>query len=454
MKQIFAKTVLRGAVMVIVGSGFAAQQEKGSAPPAPSSLAERGASGAGASNELTVEALVQEALEKNPELNFYRTEIAAAKGERRTASTWTNPELSSQVGAKRAQDAQTGLTGEGLAWSVSVMQTFEYPGRIGLRKAIANRQIQLAELGLEQFKATLVARTRAAAFEVFEAQAKADAADEVAERFRALTEVLVQREPAGVTPLLETRIIEANTLTAQRKASEAKQAARVALVRLNQLRGRPAAEVVRIARPVIAFERLDSIEGLIDRAGTNSFELRLRQVELEQQGFKVSLAKNERYPGVSVGPFYSQDQSGHVGEKERILGVGVTVPLPLWNRNQGHIETARAREEQAATSLRLAQRDIERKVVENAAAYEWRLEEMSRWRSDSATKLREAAELADRHYRLGAVPVTTYVELQKQYLEAVEAILDTKHDALQSAQELEILTGLPFYKVEGPASQE
>ena len=57
-------------------------------------------------NEVTFDALVQEALEKNPELNFYRAEIAAAKGERRTAGTIANPELSSQVGAKRARPAK------------------------------------------------------------------------------------------------------------------------------------------------------------------------------------------------------------------------------------------------------------------------------------------------------------------------------------------------------------
>jgi cobalt-zinc-cadmium efflux system outer membrane protein len=404
----------------------------------------------GDTSGITVETLVHEALAKNPELNFYRAEIAAAKGERRTTGTFANPELSSQVGPKRAKDAQTGLTGEGLAWSVSVMQTFEFPGRLALRKAIANRQIELAELGLAQFRASLVARIRAAAFAVFEAQAKSDAAQEVAERFAALTDVLVQREPAGVTPLLETRIIEANTLTAQRKASEAKQAVRVALIELNQLRGQPASAELRIAPPEIAFGKVDSIERLADRAATNSFELRMRQVELEQQGFKVSLARNERYPSVSIGPFYSQDSSGRVGEKEQTVGVGVTLPLPLWNLNKGNIEVAKAREEQASTSLRLAQRDLERKVVENAAAYEARIEEMSHWRPDSANKLREAAELADRHYRLGAVPVATYVELQKQYLEALEAILDTKHDALQAAQELEILTGLSLYKVAAP----
>jgi cobalt-zinc-cadmium efflux system outer membrane protein len=452
MKWNFWKVILGLAAVAVAGTGFGAEEEKrGVTSPQPSPPAGRETSG---TNDLSIEALVSEALAQNPELNFYRTEIAAARGERRTAGTWANPEVSGQVGSKHAQDVQTGLTGEGIAWSVSVMQTFEYPGRLSLRKAIANRQIELAELGLAQFKASLVAKTRAAAFAVYEAQARADAAREVADRFNALTEVLVQREPAGVTPLLETRIIEANTLTAQRKASHARQAARVALVDLNLLRGQQASADVRIARPEIAFEKLDGMAALSARAATNSFDLRMRRVELEQQGFKVSLAKNERYPSVSAGPFYSYDDSGNVAEKNRTVGLGVTMPLPLWNRNKGNIEAAKAREEQAQTSLLVAQRDVERKVVENAATYEARLDEMSRWRSDSAAKLREAAELADRHYRLGAVPVATYVELQKQYLEAVEAILDTKRDALQAAQELEILTGTALYRVAGAASEK
>ena len=86
---------------------------------------------------------------------------------------------------------------------MSVRQTFEWPGRIPLRKAIANQQIQLAELGLAQFKAALAARTRSVAFGLFAAQQKAAAAREVADRFHALREVLVQRDPAGITPELE-----------------------------------------------------------------------------------------------------------------------------------------------------------------------------------------------------------------------------------------------------------
>jgi cobalt-zinc-cadmium efflux system outer membrane protein len=181
------------------------------------------------------------------------------------------------------------------------------------------------------------------------------------------------------------------------------------------------------------------METLTALAHTNNFELRLRAVELAQQGFRVDLAKNERLPSVSVGPTLSEE---YAGDRERIVGVGVSLPLPLWNRNKGNIETAKARQMQAEVSLNVTAREIERKVVEAALTYETKVREMGKWRTDSLEHFREAAELADRHYRLGAVPISTYVELQKQYLEAVESLLDTKKEALEAAQNLEILTGL------------
>src|SRR5206468_9317069 len=139
------------------------------------------------------------------------------------------------VGQKQVRNG--GLSDEGVAWSVSVQQTFEWPGRIPLRKAIANHQMQLAELGFAQFKASLTARSRTLAYNVFAAQEKAAAAKEVANRFQQLREVLVQRDPAGLTPQLETRIIEATELTLQRKATDAALAAQTAMLELNQLRG-------------------------------------------------------------------------------------------------------------------------------------------------------------------------------------------------------------------------
>jgi cobalt-zinc-cadmium efflux system outer membrane protein len=320
-----------------------------------------------------------------------------------------------------------------------------------LRKAIANRDVELAQLGLERFKIALVGRVRALAYGLFAAQEKAAAAREVAERFQVLREVLVQRDAAGLTPLLETRVIEATELTMQRKASEATLATQAALLELNQLRGVAPTAHLSVASTHLAFRPAESMERLVALARTNNFELRLRAVELTQQGFRVELAKNERFPAISVGPSISEEQAG---DRERIIGVGLSVPLPLWNRNKGNIETAVARQMQAEVSLNVTEREIQRKVVEAALTYETKLREMAKWRPDSVQHFKEAAELADRHYRLGAVPISTYVELQKQYLEAVEGLLDTKKEALNSAQQLELLTGLPLPLADTSAKEE
>jgi cobalt-zinc-cadmium efflux system outer membrane protein len=390
----------------------------------------------GATNQMALDGLVNEALEKNPELNFYRSEIAAAKGDRKVAGALPNPEAQVELGNKRTTGSG-GLVGEGLAWSVSVSQSFEYPGRLALRKAIANRQVELAEVGYAQFRATLAAKVKTLGYSLLIAQQRAEAAQDVAARGQELIDVLVQREPAGVTPLLETRIIEANIIVLKRRETEATKAAQAALFELNQLRGQPLASPLVIAKASLQFPRIQTIEGLLDIAATNNFELRTHQLELAQQGFKLALSKNERWPAVTLAPFYSEEKAG---DKEQRIGVGVSVPLPIWSHNTGNIQAAQARQEQAATSLLLSQRQVERELRERYLDYQTHIEEMSHWRTNAIDELKEASELGDRHYRLGALPISTYIELQEKYLDAQEAILSTQAETLESLQQLELLT--------------
>jgi cobalt-zinc-cadmium efflux system outer membrane protein len=121
----------------------------------------------------------------------------------------------------------------------------------------------------------------------------------------------------------------------------------------------------------------------------------------------------------------------------------------LWDRNIGNIETSRAREEQAQASLLATQQDVERRVTQSAATFEAKREQIAEWQEDTVAKFRDTAELADRHYRLGAVALPVYVETQRQYFEIVGALQEIKKDALQAAQELEILTRLKLYREEG-----
>ncbi len=389
---------------------------------------------------LNPDILISEVLEKNPELKIFEAEITAAKGSRTTAGLWANPDVSGSLGQKRVWNEDDELTGKGKTGDLSVAQTFEWPGRIGLRKAITDRDIELAELGLEQFKAHLVSRTKLAIYELLAAQEKAAATREVAEHFSALREVLVQRGQAGLTPQLETRVIEAMELNMQRKASQASLAAQAALFDLNQLRGASPDVKVPLTQLNFSFGPLKKDQKtLVTLAKSADFMVRQRKIELARQNFRVGLAENERLPAVSIGPSISQERAG---DRERVIAAAVSVPLPLWDRNQGNIASTRAQRVQAETSLTLAEREAERRVIETVATYEIKLKEMAKWQPDSIEHFREAAELADRHYRLGAVPVSTYIELQTQYLETIEGLQDTKKEALEAANQLDLLTGV------------
>ena len=392
----------------------------------------------------TPQTLVQQALQRNPELNFFVAEIAAAKGAVRTAGTIRNPELTTEAGYKNSRENSGGATGDGAVLAFSVSQTVEYPGRIALRKAIANHDLALAELHLQQFRLTLAARVRSLAYAMSSANERTKAVQEVASRTQALNDVLKERPVAGVAPQLEAQIISANLLTFQRQERESALAENTTAAELNQLCGRPASAALAVGATPIVFAAA-SLPKLVDAARSNSFDIRIRQVELAQQGFKVALSKNERFPAIAVGPFYSLENAI---DREQRAGLGVSVPLPLWDRNLGNIATSKARQQQAEASLALTEREVERRVTQTAATLESKRAEIQTWSGGAMAKLREAAELADRNYRLGAVPLTTYIEIQKQYLEAISAFSDAQKDALEAAQTLEILTGRKLYREE------
>jgi cobalt-zinc-cadmium efflux system outer membrane protein len=390
----------------------------------------------------TPQALVKEALRRNPELNFFVAEIAAAKGATRTAGTIRNPELSTEAGYKHSRENSGGASGDGAIVALSFSQTFEYPGRIALRKAIANHDLVLAELHLQQFRLTLAARVRALAYANTSAHERTKAMQEVATRTQALNDVLKQRPLAGVAPELEAQIISANLLTFQRQERESRLTEKTIAAELNQLCGRAAAAVLTVNASPIVFSAA-SLPGLVKAARSNAFDIRIRQVELAQQGFKVALSKNERFPAIAVGPFYSLENA--IDQEQRV-GVGISLPLPLWDRNVGNIASSKARQQQAEASLALAELEVEKRVAQTAAVLEAKRAEIETWKTGALAKLREASEVADRNYRLGAVPLTTYVEIQKQYLEALGAFNEAQKDALEAAQALEILTSQKLYR--------
>ena len=78
--------------------------------------------------------------------------------------------------------------------------------------------------------------------------------------------------------------------------------------------------------------------------------------------------------------------------------------------------------------------------MEAFLSFQLHTNEMKLWQNHSIHQFREAADLGDRHYRLGALPIATYLELQREYLDALESILDVQLAALDSLMQLRALT--------------
>ena len=203
-------------------------------------------------------------------------------------------------------------------------------GRIALRRAIAERQLDLARIGLAQFDATLAGRARSLGYQLFAADEKARAAREVAARMGDIARVIVSRDPAGPAPTLKAASTGAGD---HRRAGRGERGgpANSALYEFNKLRGTPFAARLRVIRPETALPALPPAPVLATRVANANVELRALRVQFEQQGLRMDLARKARIPVVSVGPYY--DRSREDGQTN--VGVRLSATLPVWNRQRG-----------------------------------------------------------------------------------------------------------------------
>ncbi|OSZ71865.1 hypothetical protein CAP39_00240 [Sphingomonas sp. IBVSS1] len=388
---------------------------------------------------LSIDALAAEVVAGNPERQFLARQISLAQTGVQAAGRLADPELSIEFGERRTDNVQTGQRlGDGPAFAAAILQPIEFNGRLPLRKAIAEGNVTLARLGLAQFEATLAGRARTLGYRLFAADARAEAARAVAGRMRSLAGVIIARDPAGQAPRLEAAVLEASAITAERTAAEAEAAYNAALYELNGLRGQPFPARVRIQRPPLSPPPLPDVSQLAEQAEAGNFELLALKTQLDQQGLSVRLAEKGRVGALSIGPFINRDR-GDV--KDQVIGLRATTSLPLWNRQAGDVAAAESREAQGQASLIAARRRILAQLHADAALYRARAEALARWPADAPQRFAAAAEEADRAYRLGAVPLPTYVAMQTGWLDALTAVLDTRAGLWEAREQLRILTG-------------
>ncbi len=394
-------------------------------PPAPVDVAE----------------LVRQAIESNPERQVYVAALAAERESGSAASSNPDPVLSLEVGRKRLRDAGGAFLDEGQVWTASLSQTFEWPERLRLRRAIADRQVEAAKLGLGRFEQALEAKAVVLAYRLSRAQVRAQACEEVAERFAGLRKALVGRDPSGPAPTIELRSVEAAEVVARRRAEEARLALQQVLLEINQLRGAPSLAPLTVKTPVLALNDAPKLEELMAAAQQGNFSYRMQVLESEQMSLQSDLARSASVPGFTAGPFVSQDR---VGGRETIVGLRFDIPLPVSGRTSAAELSANERRRQSKAIISAAWRDVEKNLRQTWLSYASKVDQLRMHKDDPAVRFSEAAKLAESHFRAGALSLQLFMDAQAGYLEAVDSALLIQEQAVEAGFHLRELSGIPF----------
>ena len=98
---------------------------------------------------------------------------------------------------------------------------------------------------------------------------------------------------------------------------------------------------------------------LKDTALAQRADLKGQEVALSIAGKEIELARVERISDVTLSLEYSQDLS----DRDRLAGLKLSVPLPFFDRKQGEIAKARAKQIKTDLELKLLHAVIEKEVM-------------------------------------------------------------------------------------------
>ncbi len=414
------RAVIAACVSLAIGGPLAAQEN------------------AGVVSTRTVDGLVRHALSTNAELRAWEAEVAAAKGQRTQAGFFKNPEVSTEIGGREVRDSENVLQGNGTTFSIAVTQTFEFPGKGTLRKAIANKNVEIAELGLEQFRLALAGQVRLLAYEHLAAVSEAEAAESVYRQSNELSLPLAPQVDFGARQQIEIRLIQASLVELALAIKEAAQRREETRAKLNALLGLPQSMPLRIRDPLTPpHNRLDA-NRLVLAAQEDNPLLKIRRRELERSARELKAARLDVAPDFAIGPFFSRDVAG---DTEQNIGATISATVPLWDWNIGNIQNARARRD-AAEALRVkAERDTEAEILSRFKAYELTRRQLGMIPSGLLQNVREASTLANTQFRNGSINAQLYLDTQSAYLDALRASQNAVLDAWRALLDLNLLTG-------------
>lgn len=376
---------------------------------------------------LTLDSALRTAWDNNPELAAARWGIDIAEGERIQAGVLPNPEVGWEMEDTRSGSQTT---------TVSVSQMFELGGKRGARLSLAGRDAELAALELERQRNVL----RAEVFGAFQAAVQAQEGLLLAEESLRLSErglqVVQGRVKAGSASPVEATRAQVQVSEVRLEQGRAEQALTVAYQQLAAATGASMAPFSRVEKASADTPAMPSRTQLLERLEQTP-DMRLARLQIDQREAALDLARTQRVPDltVSVGSQYSET------DRERINVVGVSMPIPLFDRNQGNVLAAARRADQARDQRNGAELRLRSEVVQALAQWGTAAQEVQAFDRSILSSAQQAVEAATRGFERGKFSFLDVLDAQRTLVAARLQYLQAQAQQSEARARLERIFG-------------
>jgi len=399
---------------------------------------------------MTADEAVAYALAHNAELEAMRKEVDAAKAMVRQARLRANPML--DVEGKRQVPPGRDNTVMG-----GVTLPLELNGRVPTRIAVAEREVEVREREFNNRERILAGEVRMKFGEGLAHALKLSFTDQLVEANQRSFNLVAARVNEGATPPLEQNmaVVELNRLKSMRETAEGK--VEVAMFELRSLVGMPPEQPLRLKGdfdhlvdqlPAVADE---SVRALRDRPDLQAFRanenLATARIEQARSEGRWDASVTAGYERMHAGfPQFGVDDHGALAPIEsnfHYLKFGVSILLPVRNKNQGAIEAAVAETEAAKSRREFAELTVRREVAVAYAQYDRAVKAEEIFRVGARDPAKANLDVVRQTYELGSKTLLDYIAEQRRFIELENDFIDAQLAVYNARVEIQRSTSSP-----------
>jgi outer membrane protein TolC len=387
--------------------------------------------------------LVAEALRSNPEIQAARNERKAAQQRIKPAGALDDPML--EAGIVNVPVPSWSFRQEDMTMKMlGLSQRFPYPGKRGLREAVATKDAEVIEQGYRETVNRVARDVKVAYFDlgfITESTRLVERNKQILEQFLQIADsryAVGQGSQADVLKAqtqLSKMLDELIKLARERASMEAE---------LNRALGRSVdSATVLPAAPNLREVALD-LAPLRETALRERPQLLGLQSAVAKAGKAIELARKDYYPDFDVKFFYGFRDNMPSGEnRENMITLTMAINLPVWRQAKldPRLAEATAMRDQALDMYRAQQNELDMKLRQQVAMAEQSLKSARLYERAILPQARLAAEAALAAYRVNRVDFLTLLDSRMTVLGYEIGYAQSAVNYSKALAEIDLLVG-------------